>query len=154
MDGWALSIGINFDEEDIWNVKYLNGDGMASAFIHTMLRGMQRGIPFYDGNDTDSDAYRDYETDLEYTDSLIIESVSGVWVFFRSPKGYIGLAHPGAKHTDKICILLGASVPFILRWCADHYVLVSEAYVHGLMYGEAINMAMRGELEVEAVNIY
>ena len=54
--------------------------------------------------------------------------------FFSSPEGYIGLASSKALLSDIICILFGASLPYILRKTKrdGHYVLVSEAYVHGV----------------------
>jgi hypothetical protein len=58
------------------------------------------------------------------------------WSFFRSPKGYMGLAPAPACYTDYICILLGASVPFILSGEGGYYVIIWEAYVHGFMYAE------------------
>jgi hypothetical protein len=43
------------------------------------------------------------------------------------------------KRHDLIVILLGSDVPFILRYVDnDQYRLVGEAYVHGVMQGEAI----------------
>jgi Heterokaryon incompatibility protein (HET) len=90
----------------------------------------------------------------DYRKALVDESLGGNWNFFISPKGYIGLAHRNARYSDKICILLGASVPFILREEDDHYLLVGEAYVHGLMDGEAIEMMQREEVEVQNISIW
>lgn len=72
---------------------------------------------------------------------------------FRSPKGYLSLIEQNARYTDQICVLLGANVPFVLRHVDDHYILIGPAYVEGLMYGEAIEMMKRGELEVETIEI-
>jgi hypothetical protein len=56
--------------------------------------------------------------------------------------------------TDCICVLLGATVPLILRHQENHYVLIGEAYVHGFMYGEAIEMMRSGSLEVKTIDIF
>lgn len=76
-----------------------------------------------------------------------------------SQKGYIGIAPAGTRIGDHICVLHGGEMPFILRQCsvndssgpagemAEDYVLVGEAYVHGLMHGEAIRAADNGELQ-------
>lgn len=76
--------------------------------------------------------------------------------FFRSPKGYLGVTkHIGdLRCTDYICVLLGAAVPFILRRIDDHFILISDAYVEGLMYGEAIKLMEQGVLSVETIRIH
>ncbi|KAH8602186.1 heterokaryon incompatibility protein-domain-containing protein [Bisporella sp. PMI_857] len=61
-------------------------------------------------------------------------------------KGYLGVTSRNAQPGDLVCCLLGADVPFILRQAesgtcgevAKHYTLVREAYVYGLMEGEAL----------------
>jgi hypothetical protein len=86
--------------------------------------------------------------------SLVDESVGGNWNLFISPKGFIGLAHSRSWHTDKICILLGASVPFILRREEDHYLLIGEAYVNGLMNGEAIELIQNEKVKPKNIEIW
>jgi hypothetical protein len=57
-----------------------------------------------------------------------------------------GLAPESARNEDLVCILLGCSVPVILRRMSeDKYSLIGEAYVHGKMQGEA--MSDRSKLE-------
>lgn len=56
-----------------------------------------------------------------------------------SSKGYIGLVPAKAREGDHICVLYGCSVPVILRKKGDHYVLIGESYVHGIMDGEALS---------------
>jgi hypothetical protein len=57
-------------------------------------------------------------------------------------KVLFGLAPTRAEAEDIICILFGCSVPVILREIRDqsgsHFVLIGEAYVHGMMDGEAL----------------
>jgi hypothetical protein len=89
-----------------------------------------------------------------YRKSLVDESVGGNWNFFISPEGYVGLAHCRAQHSDQICILPGASVPFILRREGEHYLLVGEAYVHGLMKGEAIELLKNEKVEFRYIEIW
>lgn len=61
---------------------------------------------------------------------------------FRTRGGYIGLALSRVQPGDRIYLLQGAEVPYVLR-CASidsesTLVLEGEAYVDGIMYGEAV----------------
>ncbi|KAI1116499.1 HET-domain-containing protein [Nemania sp. NC0429] len=50
---------------------------------------------------------------------------------------YVGLVPETAQKGDKICILQGCNVPYVLRPVGEHYKLMGDAYVHGIMLGEA-----------------
>lgn len=115
---------------------YFNGESLIDAFFGCLLRG------------------RDRAGEIQQDRMVISTSMEGDRVFFKSPKGYMGLADSRALATDCICVLLGAPVPFILRRLGNHYMLIGEAYVHGFMYGEAIEMMRRGDLEVKTISIY
>ena len=63
----------------------------------------------------------------------------------------LGIAPSNIKEGDKICILFGGSVPFVLR---EHnvdnercYELVGAAYVDGYMDGKAITELTKEELK-------
>ena len=51
---------------------------------------------------------------------------------------HIGRVPAEAELGDQVSILLGEQVPFILRKRRDHYTLVGEAYIHGIMKGEGM----------------
>jgi hypothetical protein len=54
-------------------------------------------------------------------------------------KGYVGLGPKQVQDGDKIVVLAGAFVPYIVR--KDHggfYRFVGEAYIHGIMDGQAL----------------
>ncbi|OCL13179.1 hypothetical protein AOQ84DRAFT_261660, partial [Glonium stellatum] len=64
-------------------------------------------------------------------------------VMILSKDGYVCLAPSGVRVDDIIVVLLGASVPFILRRIIgnlehEEYELIGEAYVHGIMDGEIL----------------
>lgn len=40
---------------------------------------------------------------------------------------------------DVLAILFGASTPYVLRPCGDVYEIIGQAYVYGMMHGEAVN---------------
>ena len=62
--------------------------------------------------------------------------------------------HTIPQHSDLICVLLGASVLFIFRKKDDFFVVVSDAYVAGLMFGEAIELMRRGDLAVKTIDLH
>ena len=57
----------------------------------------------------------------------------------RTQAGYIGLAVHGAEVGDYVALFKGARMPFVVRSDvdADHWRLVGDTYVHGVMNGEA-----------------
>lgn len=58
--------------------------------------------------------------------------------FATTRAGYIGLVPPNAEVGDLIVVLFGAAVPYVVRRMPTGYLLVGDAFVHGLMYGEAL----------------
>lgn len=69
--------------------------------------------------------------------------------FFITKNGYMGLAPWNARAGDSIFVLKGGKTPFVLRKVpvVTGYTLVGEAFVYGVMGGEAL----RSELPLEEV---
>jgi hypothetical protein len=62
---------------------------------------------------------------------------------FISEKGYVGLAPEDSKPGDVICVIIGAIVPYVLRKLPEEeFQLIGEAYVHGIMDGEAMDLGL------------
>lgn len=61
-------------------------------------------------------------------------------VLVTTTNGYVGLAPYGTREGDLVFMILGADVPFVLRPYDDGYELIGEAYVQGIMAGEALQM--------------
>jgi hypothetical protein len=60
---------------------------------------------------------------------------------FMSSSGYVGLGPAGMLAGDLIVVLFGSHTPFILRSLeGNQYLLVGEAYVHGIMDGEYMDL--------------
>jgi hypothetical protein len=59
--------------------------------------------------------------------------------YFRTEDGRVGVGPMDVQVGDDICIFDGAAIPHILRSRGTQgtFTLVGEAYVHGIMYGEA-----------------
>ncbi|KAH8726434.1 hypothetical protein GQ44DRAFT_705619 [Phaeosphaeriaceae sp. PMI808] len=50
----------------------------------------------------------------------------------------MGLGYHDIRAGDLVVILRGGAIPFILRKDANGYHLIGNAYVHGIMQGEAV----------------
>lgn len=62
--------------------------------------------------------------------------------FGLTAKGYFALLLGETEVNDKIAILKGGRLPLILRPKGDTFELIGEAYVHGIMYGEAFDESL------------
>ncbi|KAI1475894.1 HET-domain-containing protein [Daldinia eschscholtzii] len=60
------------------------------------------------------------------------------WGFLFLETGHIGRAYYNCREKDKVALLAGSSVPFVLREVGhDRYQLVAPAYIYGIMDGES-----------------
>jgi hypothetical protein len=77
-------------------------------------------------------------------------------------RGYVGLGPWISEPGDVFCLIPGSRVPFVLRRSHDQalqggnarYLLVGEAYLHGLMRGEVLGLIFQEGLEEEAIEIW
>lgn len=75
-------------------------------------------------------------------------------VFAVTRTGYMAMVPPGAVVGDAVCLLYGLDTPFILRTLPindhgeDMASLVGEAYVHGVMDGEAMQGSLRSRVYI------
>ncbi|KAL1600422.1 hypothetical protein SLS60_006807 [Paraconiothyrium brasiliense] len=72
---------------------------------------------------------------------------------FKTVQGYLGAGPDTACVGDAIVILFGGSVPFILRPDGDHYKLIGQSYVNGMMEGQAIEAWQKSGRPVENIHI-
>ena len=62
---------------------------------------------------------------------------------FLSSKGYVGLAPDTSLPDDKIVVIFGVIAPLVLREVPDGiFELFGEAYTHGIMDGEAMDIGL------------
>jgi hypothetical protein len=73
--------------------------------------------------------------------------------FCFTRNGHLSLSPLVTKPNDLYCILFGAKVPFIVHKTENpsRYKFVGEAYIHGFMRGEAMEMLRNGELKEETI---
>lgn len=72
-------------------------------------------------------------------------------VLFTTGEGSTGLRLSGSQVGDFVTMLKGTLSPFVPRKPEGHYTVVGEAYLHGVMTGECLNM---GNLKIEEVVIH
>jgi len=95
----------------------------------------------------------DNPVDLESTDatedsfaSRLIDCTSPLTMRYRllvTQRGVLGMAPPGARKGDVVCVLAGCSVPVVLRRAGDSghsasFTFIGECYIHGIMNGELV----------------
>jgi hypothetical protein len=68
---------------------------------------------------------------------------------FVSEHGHLGLTSSEVRRGDIVALIAGAQVPFVLRPCGNgEYTIVSEAYVDGIMEGEAAENGKWGYIKL------
>jgi hypothetical protein len=78
---------------------------------------------------------------------------------FHTSKGYAGIGPALSKAGDVVCVLSGGTAPFVLRKdlrsnpSKRRFQLIGEAYVHGIMHGEASGQHRGNEETIVAFNI-
>jgi hypothetical protein len=61
--------------------------------------------------------------------------------FCRTDTGHLGWVPVGSEEGDSVCLLFGGDVLYVLRLDGkDHYRLIGECYLEGLMNGEGLDM--------------
>ncbi|UKZ59560.1 uncharacterized protein TrAtP1_000861 [Trichoderma atroviride] len=74
--------------------------------------------------------------------------------FFITKKGYFGLGPQKLEPGDRVAVLFGSGVPFVLRKCPAiagrrAWRIIGECYVHGIMQGEVIRKWELGTSEAQ-----
>ena len=62
-------------------------------------------------------------------------------IFFQTVEGYVGVSPTSVQDGDIISVLLGASVPIVLRPVTDHqdaHQVVGPCFLQGVMFGESL----------------
>jgi hypothetical protein len=118
---------------------YLTGESTHEAFLHTIVadvgikekrckRHFAASWPLHNVNNAKD----------SFAENSCLNFALNSRGFFRSLKGYMGLARYDVMEGDLICILHGGQVPFIVRRDRECYVFKGECYIHGLMDGEGM----------------
>ena len=60
---------------------------------------------------------------------------------FRTQTGYVGLSSHKVEDGDCVALFQGGSMPFVVREKGAGWIIVGDAYVHGIMNGEAFDQS-------------
>ncbi|KAI1053042.1 hypothetical protein LB506_010037 [Fusarium annulatum] len=66
------------------------------------------------------------------------EPLRDLYRLFKTASKDFGVGPIDMKIGDKLCVLFGAEVPFLLRPIGDGYEVIGECYVYDLMHGEVL----------------
>ncbi|KAK4448890.1 heterokaryon incompatibility protein-domain-containing protein [Podospora aff. communis PSN243] len=137
-------------------------------FLWTMLKGEishMPGIPGIPWRQVLYDQYVTWSGRKELSESpwsplfprlrdigeVLLERMPG-WKFGMVSMGMTAMVPSRAREGDVIIVLFGADVPIVLRpveGSTGQYTLVGAAYIHGLMYGSALEELEKGEVTEE-----
>lgn len=94
-----------------------------------------------DMTDSKSTVKPDWMTRVSEFHRTFLLQACGRCLFLTSQKNF-GLGPKSMQEGDEVWLLQGAPIPFILRLRQDEqrYTLVGEAYVHGFMHGEMLDI--------------
>jgi hypothetical protein len=127
-----------------------NGANAPSWYCRAFIYCLQHLTPTRDINTNKLIAETEAESSLVLNFLLRVQSVIWNRKFLVSKRNrWIGLAPMAAHAEDIICVLHGCSVPVVLRPLrmnvlpdsSVRYLFVGECYIHGMMDGEAVEMA-------------
>ncbi|ERF76216.1 hypothetical protein EPUS_04293 [Endocarpon pusillum Z07020] len=94
-------------------------------------------------------------TQTEYEKALAFDRALTKRVRSRSlcktEKGFLGLVPEGTRSGDDICILLGGRMAYVLKKTGNITRFGGEAYIHGLMKGEALQ-SVQANIELIVIN--
>jgi hypothetical protein len=79
-------------------------------------------------------------TDLFKANHRILNLMTWTRTICTTKMGYLGLTAWGAQVGDVVCVLEQSQMPVVLRPVDEEWVFVGQAYVHGIMDGEAVGM--------------
>jgi hypothetical protein len=73
---------------------------------------------------------------------------------FKTETGYMGIAHRSVEIGDKVFVLMGGEMPFVLRpFGGNYFGFGGESYVHGIMDGEMLAIARANREGLKSANI-
>jgi len=98
----------------------------------------------------------DISTQRRFLDRFEDTTEGMMKMLVTTTSGWVGMAPKRSQQEDKICVILGCSIPLVLRKRAtpnggkkEYYEVVGECYLSGVMAGEVVEQADAGYLKYE-----
>ncbi|KAH7015477.1 heterokaryon incompatibility protein-domain-containing protein [Ilyonectria destructans] len=94
-------------------------------------------------------------SEFDYAEVFLAADRSGIGRrLMFTQKGYLGWVPDNTRGSleeqvqtgDMICVVFGCSTPLVIRPMGENFLVLGEAYVEGMMDGEAVALLERGEL--------
>lgn len=126
--GQPPSVGFGQDTLGAW-YGTVRGFKIAGKSLNTIL--LEHGKPY---------AARDVlvAADVSFAFEQSIQIMQSGRRLITTTNGYIGLAPSGVKRGDRVCVFLGCRTPLVLHPVNDQFRVIGDAYLHGMMHGEAV----------------
>lgn len=128
----VLSISTGPKEELRWKAPIAASPFPSAASYSAFRKHLTNpsDVPTSDHCRLEVDAYKTYADCLRGT-------LSG-WKFVVTERGFAGVVPGLSQVGDRVAIMKGACVPFLLRESGEKFRLIGECYVHGIMKGEGL----------------
>ncbi|KAI1819635.1 heterokaryon incompatibility protein-domain-containing protein [Xylaria intraflava] len=108
---------------------------LIAAFPHYMQWAIERAQDEQDESEKHPMLLPGYSANMD----TIIRVISSALKFSVTEHGRFGHLPPNTQPGDRICVLVGGEVPFVIRPTGrETYALIGESYVDGIMDGEAL----------------
>ena len=141
-----VSIDPQFWKEALWRVPCADQQWHAYARRRAKLGAQDGLLEILDRNRGEMSGFKDEVKAAAWQRYYLAMQCLYDFRPFLSKKGYIGMAPEFTIPGDMVCVIFGAIVPYVLRRVSKtRFELVGEAYVHGIMDGEAIDMGLNEE---------
>lgn len=86
-----------------------------------------------------------------------VETYLTIWykrTLFASSTGLVGVGPDSIQVGDLVCVLLGCSMPVVLRPVDDYYEFLGASFIHKYMWGLAMEELDAGKLRLETFEIH
>jgi hypothetical protein len=145
-EDWQWDIVSMLPPESFWRTLVADRDNMgessrASSFFASACKWIFNEI--VPGGNLDTNKILRESKSPPYVVSFLRRVQAVIWMrrLFITEQGYIGMGPEQVQRGDSVHILLGCSVPVVLRKVMSEslndYHIIGDSYVHGVMEGEA-----------------
>lgn len=139
---FGISMLSNWDERES-----AQQSQMVRAWFDTYCKLARAALPGYSGLSTE---FHEGDVRTAYNVAQRLIQCNDARCVVLTHKGGIGIVPNATECGDACCIILGATVPFILAPVANgRYKLVGDSYIHGVMDGQLVDQYNAYEIILE-----